>query len=84
MPFVFADGRPNYRIDYTPDGRLFSILNTEPYREGLRYVHLLMSEGLLCEGSITRTAAEMRAIAENPEKPLLGGALAGGPHAFTN
>jgi len=82
-PFVFIDGKPNYKIDYTADGKLFSVLNSDGYREGLRYIHKLMSEGLIYEGSLTIAAAELRAIAENPEKPILGGALAGGPHAFT-
>ena len=59
--FCYMDGTANRydRLDNT-DGELVPVYDTEEYREFLKYVNMLVSEGLLDVASFTQSTSEMR------------------------
>lgn len=82
-PFVFDDGMYGKKVDVDENGKVFSILTTEDYREALRYIHKLYAEGLLYEPSLTMKADQYQPIGENPDAMILGAAAAAGNGSFT-
>jgi putative aldouronate transport system substrate-binding protein len=54
------------------DGKVVFVAGTEDFREGLRYVARLVSEGLLDRVSFTQTAEQAKQLGTNPNAPLVG------------
>jgi len=77
-PFIFDDGMYGKKVDLDENGKIFSILDKEGYRDGLRYIKKLYSEGLLYEGSLTMPFEQTKAIGENPDAMILGGKTTAG------
>ncbi len=61
------------------DGKVISILNTEEYREALRYLNKLYKEGLIDESSFTSQADQYKQLGETG---LLGAGMGGGQIMF--
>jgi len=69
--FIYNDQRDRLIVDNA--GRVDVIFNKPEYREALRYVHGLMSEGLILDQLFTINAANHRAIIEsNPNSATIG------------
>ena len=58
------------------DGKISFVGNTEEYREGLRYLNRLYSEGLLLADSLIMDRKGLTSLGENPDVPILGSAPA--------
>jgi len=82
-PFIFDDGKYGKKVDLDSNGRLFSILDKEGYREALRYIRKLYAEGLLYEGSLTMKAEQNKQFGENPDAMILGAGFAAGNGSYT-
>ncbi len=62
------------------DGVVSAPFVTEAYREGLRYIHKLVSEGLLSTVSYSQTDPEMRSIMQAPDdQDTIVGVMVGHP-----
>lgn len=57
---------------YLEDGKVVSSIDQPEFREGLRFLNKLYSEGLLYEGSLTQDYNTNVKIVENPDVPLVG------------
>jgi putative aldouronate transport system substrate-binding protein len=64
------------------NGRVEAVINTEEYREGLRYLNMLVSEGLYDASSFTQDLSTWRQIFEFPDYPRIGALPSGGPTNF--
>ncbi len=75
--FVYDSGVYNQIKDYeTADGKVETSINKDGYREGLRLLNKMYSEGLIYPDSFTMTGDSMKALALN-ETELVGCAPAG-------
>ena len=54
------------------NGTLRFVANTPEWRDGLRYLRELYTEGLIAEESFTQDVAQLRQLGENPNTPILG------------
>ena len=52
-------------------------LSAEGFREAMRYINKLYSEGLLYEGTLTQKNDQLKKLVENPEANLVGATTAG-------
>jgi putative aldouronate transport system substrate-binding protein len=59
------------------------VANRPEYREGLKYVHKLYSEGLIDPAAFTQDGTQLRSLGENPDEVVLGSAIAGWFGIFT-
>ena len=64
------------------DGIVSTAINTEEYREGLRFLNMLVREGLYDPASFTQDQGTWRQIFEHPDHPRIGALPSGGPTAF--
>ncbi len=65
-------------IGFYRDGDVIkTIVNTQEYREGLRYLNKLYKEGLLYPPSFTQDAKQLTQLVEGPEQPIVGVAPGG-------
>lgn len=75
--FVYDSGVYNAVKDYlTADGKVDTSINKPGYREGLRYLNKLYSEGLIYPDSLTMKYDQVKALAL-AEEELVGAAPAG-------
>lgn len=77
--FIYHDGDKRLRL---VDGQVDAIYNKPEYREGLRYFHRLYSEGLIASETFTQDEGGVRAMAGNPDIPILGAVVAHSPTSF--
>lgn len=63
--FIYYNYDENGR--YVEDGTIKSSVTSDAFKEGLKYVNKLYSEGLLYEGSLTQDGATAMAIIESEE-----------------
>ncbi|MFR8003203.1 MAG: extracellular solute-binding protein [Hydrogeniiclostridium sp.] len=83
--FVYDSGATNdalRRYVNMKTGDIEIAVNQESYREGLRYMHKLYSEGLIDPAAFTNTNDQLKQIALNPGVEILGAAPAGHPAMF--
>lgn len=66
------------------DNVISTTVNTEGYREGLRYLNSLYAAGLFGEESFTQEAAQLKQLVEGGDESVLGVVLAGGAPVFAN
>ena len=77
---AFIYWNPTYHFN-VENGKLYAPYVTEDFREGLRYIHKLVSEGLLSELSFTQTSADHRAMTDLAEdQDTIVGAFTAHPH----
>ncbi|MDM8529187.1 extracellular solute-binding protein [Anaerolineales bacterium HSG24] len=82
-PFVYSEQFNNNRYLLLEDGTISSAINTDGWREGLRYLNRLHEAGLLEEESFTQSNDYMRSLAEESDINQLGMAIAGGNAVFS-
>ena len=76
---LFQDRDNPYWID---NGEVKATYDSEEYREGLRYLHTLVDEGLYDVSSFTQDLPTFKKIFENEECALVGATPSGGPTSF--
>lgn len=67
---------------YVKDHKVVAAYSTPEWREGLRYLHKLYSEGLIDPSSFTNDEAQLKQIVELNNGNTVGAVGNGGPHAF--
>ena len=85
-PFVYNERRFNPSNDFMTiqDGVISSVVDTEGWREGLRYIKGLYDAGLFGEESFTQEPEQLRQLVEGGDTSLIGAIPAGGPNVFAN
>lgn len=83
-PFIFDDGKYGKKVDVDENGKVFSILDKEEYREALRWIRKMYSEGLIYEGALTMKSDQYKVIGENPDALILGAAIGTGNKIISN
>ncbi|MCL2831733.1 MAG: extracellular solute-binding protein [Treponema sp.] len=68
----------------TNDNKIAFAFDKPEFREGLRYVRRLVSEGLIDETSFSAKPAQLRSIADGTGDLLLGATVQRAPSAFMN
>lgn len=80
--FVLNPDLSNDRYLYVEDGAVKAAFAQEGWKEGITYLNKLYSEGLIDPESFTNDATKLKALAENPDVPLLGFTQEGWPGMF--
>jgi putative aldouronate transport system substrate-binding protein len=65
------------------DGTVKAAFAEPGWQEGLRYLHMLYSEGLIDPQAFTNDSNQIRQLGENPDVPILGAVGAGWYGVFT-
>lgn len=78
--FIYADGE-DYNVAVN-DGNVSLIADKEAYREGLKYINDLYSEGLIDPAAFTQTLEQLKQLGGNPDAEVLGAVTAGWYGAF--
>jgi putative aldouronate transport system substrate-binding protein len=79
-----SDPSARRRIFLTRDGKVDVAFNKPEWREGLKYMSRLYSEGLIAPESFTMGNQDLRALIESGSVPLVGAVANGSPHMFTD
>ncbi|MAS33738.1 MAG: ABC transporter substrate-binding protein [Anaerolineaceae bacterium] len=82
-PFVYSE-QFNNRYLMMEDGVIAPAINTEGWREGLRYLNQMYQAGLFGEESFTQEHTQMRQLIENESAALLGALPAHNPSVFAS
>jgi len=83
-PFILFDyTNPSYPYMIVDNGRVSSVLTTPEMRQGLEWMNMLYDEGIIEADSFIRDRAEMRALGDNPDGTLVGGASSAWAGGFT-
>ncbi len=82
MPFIYSDGGNYLYIE--DDGTLQFAYTQEEWREGLRYIKMLIDEGLVHPISLTQDGAQMKQLTEMGDVPTVGSSLSFGLSSFTD
>jgi putative aldouronate transport system substrate-binding protein len=77
--FIYHDGDKRLRI---VDGQIDAIYDEPEYQEGMRYFKKLYDEGLIAPETFTQDEGGVRAMAGNPDIPILGSVVAHSPTSF--
>ena len=77
--FIQYNSNDPYRI---VDGVWEAVYDTDEYRNGLRYLNMLVSEGLYDTASFTQDITTFKKILENEGDALIGAIPSGGPTSF--
>ena len=67
-----TDGARNHGWFINDNKDVDTALNKDAYREGLRYINKLFSEGLLYESSFTADQEQITSLVENPDACMVG------------
>ncbi|MEG0767274.1 MAG: hypothetical protein RR482_06115 [Clostridia bacterium] len=67
--FIYDDDEDNF---FVSDGRLDVNYRHEAYREGLRYIHKLVKEGLLSSLSFTQTMDQLKQLCASEDAATVG------------
>lgn len=90
MPFVYCDtnnstnANDKRRIYMNEDGTIAYAAVSEGWREGLRFLNRLYSEGLMSTDVFTNDGDTLRSLVENEDAAIVGSLPSGGPNAFAN
>ena len=74
----FSEGNPYF----VNNGVIEAVYNKEEYREGLRYLNMLVKEGLYDPATYTQELTVFKQVFENPDYPRIGAVPSGGPTSF--
>ncbi|MFC7620239.1 ABC transporter substrate-binding protein [Microlunatus sp. GCM10028923] len=69
----FIAGVNNKSTVVLKDGQVDIQADKEGWREGLRYLHQLMEEGLIDKGALSQNQEALQKLADNPGDVILGG-----------
>ncbi|MDD6883605.1 MAG: hypothetical protein PUD50_07850 [Eubacteriales bacterium] len=72
--FEYFDQDESY-VEYV-DGTVRFVADSDGWKEGLRYVNKLYTEGLIAPESVTQSPSQLLQMGENPGKVVLGSAFA--------
>lgn len=61
-----------YQGFYVDNGKIKTVVNTEEYRNGLRYLHNLYEQGLIFPGSFTQDGTQLVQLVEGSDDPIVG------------
>jgi putative aldouronate transport system substrate-binding protein len=78
-PFTYANQTVNYL--HVKDGAVYAAYTTPEWRDGLEYMNMLVSEGLMSPLSFTQDAQQLRALA-SADETVVGMATAGSASNF--
>lgn len=78
--FTYA---PFTRIYVNDEGKVDVPFNKDGWKQGLTYLNRLYSEGLMDPQALTRDAAQLVQLGENPDVPILGAASGPNQSALT-
>lgn len=71
--FVYYDAGTYMKVD---NGKVSFVANTDQYKAGLKYIHQLISEGLIPSESFTQDRTALQTLCNDPKGNRLGGAAA--------
>lgn len=66
------------------DDKISTILNTDDFREGLKYVNKLYDEGLLYQASFNQDSSQLKNLVESTQEPTVGVVAGGWRGMFTS
>lgn len=72
--FEYYDQDESY-VEYV-DGKVRFVADSEGWKEGLKYVNKLYTEGLIAPESVTQSSSQLLTMGENPGEVILGSAFA--------
>ncbi len=82
--FIYCDLTTNINanaednVGYMMDGKkVDTAMNKDAYREGLKYINKLYSEGLIYNGSFTQDSSQLTQLVESSAQPVVGFATGG-------
>lgn len=81
VPYTTSTDNPQ-GIYINESGELVFPKTTEEWREGLRYLNKLYTEGLMDELTFTQTGTDLQKLGNNPETAILGSSTGGSPSVF--
>jgi len=67
---------------YVEDGKIKAAYAEEGWKEGVKFLNKLYTEGLIDPEAFTNDSTQLKGIAENPDTPLLGFVQEGWPGMF--
>jgi putative aldouronate transport system substrate-binding protein len=79
--FAYNDGGDRLWID---NGKVEATYTKPEYKEGLKYIRKLVSEGLLAKESFTQDGNALIQMGENPNDPILGASWGGYEGTFAD
>jgi putative aldouronate transport system substrate-binding protein len=79
--FLYYDIDRNKRL-IIKNGKIEASYTQPEYKEGLKYLNKLYSEGLIAPESFTQDTNQLRKMGENPGTPILGTVAGNGPATF--
>lgn len=74
----------NYFGFYLDNGKVKTVVNTEEYHNGLRYLHNLYKEGLIFPGSFTQDGPQLVQLVEGSDDPIVGVTAGGWGGTFSS
>jgi len=80
--FVINNNLSNDTYLYVDDGAVKAAYAQEGWKEGITYLNKLYSEGLIDPEAFTNDSTRLKALAENPDVPILGFVQEGWPGMF--
>ena len=83
-PFVFSEFNGQNRHFEMNDGVITQNVTSEGYREGLRFLKTLFSNGLFGEESFTQPMPQIKQQVEGGDAPTVGVVIAGAHSNFSN
>ena len=83
-PFVFSEFNGQNRHFEMNDGVITQNVTSEGYREGLRFLRTLFSNGLFGEESFTQPMPQIKQQVEGGDAPTIGVVIAGAHSNFSN
>lgn len=69
---------------YLDNGTIKTVVNTEKYRDGLRYLNKLYNEGLIFPGSFTQDGPQLVQLVEGSDDPIVGVTAGGWGGTFSS
>jgi len=83
-PFVLSEFTGQNRFVEQNDGVISQTVTSDGYREGLRYLHRLFSNGLFGEESFTQPMDQIKQQVEGGDAPTIGVVISGAHPNFAN
>ncbi len=80
--FVMSPDLSDDTFMFVEDGMIKASYAEEGWKEGIQYLNKLYSEGLIDPEAFTNDSTKLKALAENPDVPLLGFVQEGWPGMF--
>lgn len=80
--FVYNNDLSNDTYLYVDNGTVKAAFAEDGWKEGITFINKLYSEGLIDPEAFTNDATKLKALAENPDVPILGFVQEGWPGMF--